>query len=122
MCGIAGIIGRIDDGNRAALARMAGAMKHRGPDGEGFWTGKPDGDGNGCMLAHRRLSILDLSTHASQPMIDPASGKVIVFNGEIYNFRELREELEHRDEAFESTGDTAVLLRAMARDGMAAMK
>src|SRR5690242_8123420 len=122
MCAIAGILGRIDDRNQKALRRMAEAMKHRGPNGEGFWTGKPDRLGNGCMLAHRRLSILDLSEHASQPMVDRGSGKVIVFNGEIYNFRDLRGELEKRGETFESTGDTAVLLRAMARDGARAMK
>jgi asparagine synthase (glutamine-hydrolysing) len=100
MCGIAGIIGRVDDANRAALSRMSAAMKHRGPDGEGFWVSDADEAGNGCLLAHRRLSILDLSTSASQPMTDPRTGQVIVFNGEIYNFQQLRDELTSAGESF----------------------
>src|SRR5688572_28315801 len=93
MCGIAGIIGRIGPENRAALARMNGAMSHRGPDGDGFWEATPDSQAFGPLLAHRRLSILDLSTAASQPMVDPVTRDVISFNGEIYNFVELRDQL-----------------------------
>jgi asparagine synthase (glutamine-hydrolysing) len=118
MCGIAGIIGRLDEPNRAALRRMSQAMSHRGPDGEGLWSGQPDATGNGCMLAHRRLSILDLSTAASQPMTDPhGGGQTIVFNGEIYNYVALREELLASGEAFHSTGDTEVMLRLLATRG-----
>lgn len=120
MCGIAGIVGRIDEVNRRALQRMADAMQHRGPDSGGVWVGQPDAAGEGCLLAHRRLSILDLSTAADQPMVDPATGQVIVFNGEIYNYRALRDELERAGERFESTGDTAVLLRLLATRGPAA--
>ena len=90
MCGIAGIIGRVDEASRAALRRMGRALAHRGPDGEGFWESPPDEAGHGCLLAHRRLSILDLSTAAAQPMTDPVTGDVLVFNGEIYNYRDLR--------------------------------
>jgi asparagine synthase (glutamine-hydrolysing) len=122
MCGIAGILGRLDDGaNQAALRRMAAALAHRGPDGEGFWHGTPDARGHGCMLAHRRLSILDLTDCAAQPMVDPATGKVVVFNGEIYNYREVRDELAAGGQTFQSTGDTAVMLRALAVQGYRAV-
>lgn len=120
MCGIAGILGRIDDAQRAALARMSDAMLHRGPDGGGTWVGPPGPEGLGCLLAHRRLSILDLSAAADQPMVDPATGQVIVFNGEIYDYLALRGEMERRGERFESSGDTAVLLRLLATQGPAA--
>jgi asparagine synthase (glutamine-hydrolysing) len=116
MCGIAGIIGRLDDANRAALRKMAGAMAHRGPDGEGLWFSPLDEQDNGCLLAHRRLSILDLSTAASQPMTDP-HGQTIIFNGEIYNYLTLREELIAAGEKIDSTGDTAVMLRLLATQG-----
>lgn len=120
MCGIAGIVGRIGDPNRQALKRMNDAMRHRGPDGEGFWEATPDERGWGALLAHRRLSILDLSNAASQPMIDPATGDVVVLNGEIYNYRELRHELAARGETFQSNGDTAVMLRALSLQGRGA--
>jgi asparagine synthase (glutamine-hydrolysing) len=93
VCGIAGILGRVGDANRDALDRMARCMVHRGPDSGGLWTGRPDDGGHGCMLAHRRLSILDLSPAADQPMVDPVGGQVITYNGEIYNFPELRRQM-----------------------------
>ena len=68
MCGIAGILGRIDGRNRAALQRMTDALAHRGPDGAGIWESSPDPDGVGCLLGHRRLSIIDLSSAGDQPM------------------------------------------------------
>jgi asparagine synthase (glutamine-hydrolysing) len=117
MCGIAGIIGRVDDRNREALSRMASAMSHRGPDGQGTWASPPDDPGRGCLLAHRRLSILDLSAAADQPMVDPESGSCLVFNGEIYNFPRLRDDLRAEGASIRSTGDTEVLLRALARRG-----
>jgi asparagine synthase (glutamine-hydrolysing) len=113
MCGIAGIIGRIDEPNRSALARMNRAMVHRGPDAEGTWCSDADERGQGALLTHRRLSILDLSPAGAQPMRDPATGDVIVFNGEIYNYVELRERLSASGQSFQSTGDTAVMLRAL---------
>ena len=73
MCGIAGIIGRLDQTNRAALQRMSDAMVHRGPDAAGIWASTPDDRGWGALLAHRRLSILDLSPAGAQPMLDPVS-------------------------------------------------
>ena len=68
-------------------------MVHRGPDGSGTWVSEPDSRGWGALLTHRRLSILDLSPAGAQPMVDPVTGHVIVFNGEIYNFRDLRRRL-----------------------------
>jgi asparagine synthase (glutamine-hydrolysing) len=121
MCGIAGIIGRIGDRNRAALQRMSDAMIHRGPDGHGSWESQPDARGCGILLTHRRLAILDLSPAGAQPMVDPISGQVIVFNGEIYNFQELRDRLVASGQTFQSTGDTAVLLRALATQGLDAV-
>jgi asparagine synthase (glutamine-hydrolysing) len=121
MCGIAGIIGRVDDVNRAALARMSAAMAHRGPDGEGTWESPADARGWGALLAHRRLAILDLSPAGAQPMVDPVTGQVIVFNGEIYNFLELRDRLHAEGQTFGSTGDTAVMLRALGLHGLDAL-
>ncbi len=121
MCGIAGIIGRIGPANRDALKRMNDALRHRGPDGEGFWESTADEAGSGVMLAHRRLAILDLSNAASQPMVDPTSGDVVVLNGEIYNYVALRDEMAATGERFQSNGDTAVMLRALSLRGDAAV-
>src|SRR5277367_5536795 len=121
MCGIAGIIGRVDNLNRAALERMNDAIAHRGPDASGTWVSEPDSRGWGALFAHRRLSILDLSPAGAQPMVDPATGHVIVFNGEIYNFRDLRARLVAEGQELRSTGDTAVMLRALSLHGPAAV-
>ena len=88
MCGIAGIMGQLDNTNRAALERMSSALSHRGPDADGTWVSAPDASGRGVLLAHRRLSILDLSPAGAQPMVDPVTGHVLVLNGEIYNYRD----------------------------------
>jgi asparagine synthase (glutamine-hydrolysing) len=121
MCGIAGIIGRLDEPNRAALDRMSDAMVHRGPDASGRWVSAPDSRGWGALLAHRRLSILDLSSAGAQPMVDPITGHVVVFNGEIYNFRELRRRLAADGQEVRSTGDTAVMLRTLGLHGSSAV-
>src|SRR5262245_35768799 len=117
MCGIAGIIGRLDEPNRIALQQMSNAMVHRGPDADGTWISEPDARGWGALLAHRRLSILDLSPAGAQPMVDPVTGHVVVLNGEIYNFADLRQRLAAEGQSFRSTGDTAVMLRALALYG-----
>jgi asparagine synthase (glutamine-hydrolysing) len=117
MCGIAGIIGRLYEPNQAALKRMSDAMVHRGPDASGTWVSAPDDRGWGALLAHRRLSILDLSPAGAQPMVDPVTGHVVVFNGEIYNFGDLRQRLVNEGQTFQSTGDTAVMLRALGLHG-----
>lgn len=111
MCGIAGIYGHsnIDLANRR-VRTMADKLSHRGPDAEGFHVGE------GIALAHRRLSIIDLRKEANQPMTDKSGRYTIVFNGEIYNFRELKKQLSGY--AFESDGDTEVLLAGIARWGV----
>lgn len=124
MCGIAGAVARParsegdGAGRRAALLdcveRISAALTHRGPDGHGLWIA----DDADVVLAHRRLAILDLTTAGAQPMTDPESGCVITFNGEIYNFRELRRELEGLGERFESNSDTEVLLKGYKRWGL----
>jgi asparagine synthase (glutamine-hydrolysing) len=122
MCGIAGVVGQLGERNRAALGRMSDAMLHRGPDAEGVWESPPDERGWGAMLAHRRLAILDLSPAGVQPMVDPVTGHAIAFNGEIYNYLELRDRLSAEGQTFASTGDTAVLLRALATHGLDAVR
>jgi asparagine synthase (glutamine-hydrolysing) len=112
MCGFAGEL-RLD-GQRpdvAAVSRMAETMASRGPDGSGVWAHGP------IALGHRRLSIIDLSEHGAQPMVDPELGLSIVFNGCIYNYRQLRAELESHGYRFFSTSDTEVLLKAYHRWG-----
>ncbi len=90
------------------------SIRHRGPDGEGYFA-----DG-GIQIGHRRLAIIDLSDQGAQPMTDPASGAVISFNGEIYNYIELRDELKARGHQFRTHSDTEVLLKAWTewREGM----
>jgi asparagine synthase (glutamine-hydrolysing) len=121
MCGIAGIIGRLDELNRAALERMSDAMVHRGPDDSRTWISAPDSRGWGALLGFRRLSILDLSSAGAQPMVDPVTGHVVVFNGEIYNFVDLRRRLVAEGQELRSTGDTAVMLRALGLHGPGAV-
>ena len=103
MCGIAGFHGAFDP---QRLARMSKVIAHRGPDDRGEWYSPNLRVG----LAHRRLAIIDLSPSGHQPMTDAAGTVVIVFNGEIYNFRELRSELESQGVGFRGHSDTEVLL------------
>lgn len=110
MCGIAGIIQNssfpLDTG---IIRRMTNAMAHRGPDADGFYH-----EGN-VSLGHRRLSIIDLSTSANQPFFDASGRYVIIFNGEMYNFREVKNQIP--DYPFKTSGDTEVLLAAFAKWG-----
>src|SRR5919107_1434145 len=112
MCGITGIF-NVDGApvSISVLRRMSDALQHRGPDGEGFWTQSFVGFG------HRRLSIIDLSPAGHQPMRTPGGELVITYNGEIYNFQELRVELESLGHAFRSRSDTEVLLHAWLQWG-----
>lgn len=108
MCGLIAL--RSPDGlaGESIVRRALSAVAHRGPDGEGLlrFDGQP-----ATVLGHRRLSIIDLNATAAQPMLCPETGDAIVFNGEIYNFLELRRELEERGERFRTDSDTEVILR-----------
>jgi asparagine synthase (glutamine-hydrolysing) len=97
--------------DRVVLERMTASMRHRGPDGEGIYAAGPVG------LGFRRLSILDLSHAADQPMVSDDGQYILVFNGEIYNYIELRRELEALGHRFKSTGDTEVLLQSYRQWG-----
>lgn len=120
MCGIAGYFSPRAHWNAermAAVARaMTDAIAHRGPDDQGRWCDPAQG----IALAQRRLSIVDLSPLGHQPMFSASERYAIVFNGEIYNFLELRAELEGQGAAFRSHSDTEVMLEAMARWGVVA--
>jgi asparagine synthase (glutamine-hydrolysing) len=114
MCGIGGWIGEAAGRlNEAHLATMMAAIRHRGPDDAGTWI---SADGT-VALGHNRLSIIDLSPGGHQPMTNPNNGDVLSFNGEIYNFRELRRHLETKGHQFRSQSDTEVLLFAFAAWG-----
>ncbi|MEX2217576.1 MAG: asparagine synthase (glutamine-hydrolyzing) [Phycisphaerales bacterium] len=125
MCGIAGAIGAVDAGVVGAVRAASECQRLRGPDSEGEWPrgfeGVAAGPG-GAFLAFRRLKIIDLSPLSDQPMVDPATGNVLVFNGEVYNFRELRRELEGLGHAFRSSGDGEVVLKAYAQWGNGAIE
>jgi len=108
MCGIVGVASKTSIAHRARLAAGRDAMTHRGPDDVGEWW---SGDGR-VGLAHRRLSIIDLSSAGHQPMSDDSRALTIVFNGEIYNFTELRAELVAKGQVFRSHSDTEVILAA----------
>jgi len=107
MCGFAGEA-RFDSSSAdiGVVARMGDVLQPRGPDASGAFQQGP------IALAHRRLRIIDLSEHAQQPMVDPALGLTLAFNGCIYNYRELRRELEALGYRFFSDGDTEVVLKA----------
>ncbi len=121
MCGIAGAVGFVDRGVIEAVERMSDALVHRGPDGSGFWCSAPEMQRPGVVLAHRRLRIIDLSEGGKQPMVDPETGDALLFNGEIYNYLELRRELEAQGSRFRSQSDSEVLLKACERSGAGAL-
>ncbi len=115
MCGIAGLVGSLDFRCTANVERMLDAMVHRGPDQDGLWASS--GSGSGVILGHRRLSILDISEAGRQPMVHPASGTALTFNGECYNYAEIRSELEALGYCFVSRSDTEVVLAAFVEWG-----
>lgn len=108
MCGIVGIASKVSETQNHILARMRDGMIHRGPDDAGLWF-SPD---RLVALGHRRLAIIDLSAAAHQPMTDESGRYCIVFNGEIYNYREVRADLEGLGQHFRTASDTEVLLGA----------
>lgn len=116
MCGIAGYMRSCSPGaDEDTLRRMGEVIRHRGPDAGGEYLDDTVG------LAHRRLSIIDLSPLGNQPMFSVDGRYVIVFNGEIYNFLDLRAELERQGYPFRSRTDTEVILALYARDGVACL-
>jgi len=117
MCGIAGLI-HLDNNpvSPAILQRMTDAIAHRGPDGEGHWI-----EGN-VGLGHRRLAIIDLSPAGHQPIASVSQRYVMVYNGEVYNYRELRTELETLGYQFRSRTDSEVVLNALIAWGVKALE
>src|SRR4051812_28259957 len=114
MCGIAGVLAA----GGADAARLVGStqlmidyMRRRGPDGSGIWAG------DGIVLGHRRLAILDLDHRSDQPMFSEDGRYAIVFNGEIYNFRDIQRTLQADGIAFRTNSDTEVLLALFAKLG-----
>jgi asparagine synthase (glutamine-hydrolysing) len=118
MCGIIGIASTIPVTDRDWLVRGRDAMRHRGPDGCGeFWS--PDGR---VGLGHRRLAVIDLSAAGQQPMTDPSGTLKIVYNGEIYNFTDLRAQLANIGHVFRTHTDTEVILAAYREWGVACLE
>jgi asparagine synthase (glutamine-hydrolysing) len=117
MCGIAGMISYSGASNDAVRA-MTRRLQHRGPDAEGLWHE------GAAALGHRRLSILDLSDAANQPMVSANGKHVLVFNGEVFNYRELAQELIKKGalSAFRTTSDTEVVLEYLVHEGIAALQ
>ena len=123
MCGIAGLFNVHTilpeaHGGLAVLSRMTGSMVHRGPDADGHWAD----DRGRCFLGHRRLSIIDTSDAGRQPMTNVDGRWVISFNGELYNFQELRSELEAEGMSFRGRTDTEVLLQSLVLRGLDALQ
>lgn len=115
MCGLVGLLGDRPGSDIGVEAwAMAELIRHRGPDDGGQFVDRRAG----VALAHRRLSIIDLSDASHQPMSDEASGVVLAYNGEVYNFRELRSELTDLGHRFRSAGDTEVVLRSYLQWGI----
>ena len=115
MCGIAGVIGKPEVSGGVVRA-MLHAMAHRGPDGTGLWAGSLP-DGRELVLGHRRLAILDLSDAGAQPMADPGGRFLLIHNGEIYNFLEVRAALQELGVTFRSESDTEVMIEAYRQWG-----
>ena len=117
MCGVAGVLNLNGaPADRDVVRRMTRTLVHRGPDGEGVYTRGPAG------LGHRRLSVIDLTEAGDQPMATPDGRYVLSYNGEIYNYRELRPLLEARGWRFRSRCDTEVVLYALAEWGRDALR
>ena len=112
MCGIAGIVDlssqRKNGWIQTVVSKMTGILEHRGPDASGIWTSR----NNQACLGHSRLSIIDLSVNAHQPMSNEDNSIFITYNGEVYNFKEIRSVLENKGHIFKSNSDTEVILHS----------
>ena len=113
MCGLFGILYSNKETRpcESTLRRSAELINHRGPDGHGVFVGA------GIGLAHTRLSLVDPTERSNQPLWDTNGRYCLVYNGEIYNFRELRQELSEREVQFETSSDTEVLLQLLILEG-----
>src|SRR5262245_30074940 len=111
MCGIAGIAGQAPSVSREVVGRMCAHMAWRGPDEDGFF------EADEVAFGHRRLRIIDLSPSGRQPMTSPDGQVTLVFNGEIYNYTELRKLLIAQGHRFRGTSDTEVLLHSYLEHG-----
>lgn len=122
MCGIAGLVSYQDHGQaiKEVIQRMTNAQRHRGPDDAGLEVLVPLKPT--VVFGHRRLAIIDLSPAGHQPMCDPETGNWVTFNGEIYNYREVRRELQKLGQVFHSQTDTEVILKAYAAWGRASVR
>ena len=118
MCGIAGIVSHDPEPHVAAMLET---IEHRGRDDHGLWISLPSPSGQKACLGHRRLSIIDTSTAGHQPMLSADGRYVITYNGELYNYRELREQLKEKGHSFKTESDTEVLLAAFAEWGSACL-
>ena len=118
MCGIAGVARSSGHMAPDPSAALTAALAHRGPDGCGVWQSA----GGDAVLVHTRLAIIDPGPSGAQPMATPDGRHRIVFNGEVYNYRDLRRSLESRGERFTTASDTEVLLRLLASEGPAALE
>ncbi len=113
MCGIAGYISLNNSITPAELVKATSVLQHRGPDAEGFYFSENKKVG----LGHRRLSILDVSSSANQPMFSADGRYVIVYNGEVYNYKELQQQLKNKGANLKTTSDTEVILELFAEQG-----
>ena len=116
MCGITGIFSFKGQSSKELLVEMTDKLSHRGPNAYGYF----ESNGGQCALGHRRLSIIDLSDAANQPLQSACKRYLIVFNGEVYNFNEIREDiLKYTNVDFSTNSDTEVLIEAFALWGKA---
>jgi asparagine synthase (glutamine-hydrolysing) len=111
MCGIVGVVEAQGPADAGAVVRAAQLLEHRGPDDSGLWTE------DGTVFAHRRLAVIDLTDAGHQPMLSADGRYVMVYNGEVYNHRELRREIDPSETAWRGHSDTEVILAAYARWG-----
>ena len=118
MCGIAGYITLNNSINPTQLKKATSLLQHRGPDAGGFYFSDDEKVG----LGHRRLSILDLSASANQPMYSSDGNHIIIFNGEVYNFTELRQKLKDKGASLRTSSDTEVILQSFVEQGVECFK
>src|SRR5687767_9026845 len=120
MCSISGVFSVCDVAVTDAVRRMNAALKHRGPDDEGVWQSEFQTAQLRAAIAlgNTRLAVIDMSDAGHQPMNDAKSGNWITYNGETYNFKQLRAELDSDSQAWQSSSDTEVVLRAYGKWGI----